>query len=322
MKTLKAILFASFYGLAVRLLYGASQDLFEVMSITFLFLLPFIIGFLTILCIPYKSSQSYGGAFFKPWLTSGAILIITLCFNIEGMICWAMIFPLFAIAAGLGGVIAFAIKKRRNVNKDFDKWDMNNRMSVSILLVLPILLGAAESHRTQNLKNFIIKKEIVIAAPPEKVWNSLLSISKVNDKKTRSTLSNTMGFPHHLYTTLDKAGIGGKRVAYYEKGLYFEETISKYIPQQLMVLDIKTDPASIPATTLDEHLVIGGKHVDIEQDTYTLEKLANGNSKLTLSSKFNIHTSFNWYAGFWAELLMKDILNGQLAIINQQSLKL
>jgi hypothetical protein len=41
--------------------------------------------------------------------------------------------------------------------------------------------------------------------------------------------------------------------AVYEKGLYFDETITQLEKEKLLVLDIKTDPHKIPPTVMDEH---------------------------------------------------------------------
>ena len=54
-------------------------------------------------------------------------------------------------------------------------------------------------------------------------------------------------------------------MALYENGLYFDETILAYQKEKQMVLHIKTDPANIPPKVMDEHIVIGGRHVDITE---------------------------------------------------------
>ena len=48
---------------------------------------------------------------------------------------------------------------------------------------------------------------------------------------------------------------------YSQAGLYFNETISNFETEKLLVLDIKTDPKNIPPTVMDEHILIGGKPV-------------------------------------------------------------
>src|SRR5258708_37031305 len=120
MKTLLAVSLATIYGISLRIMFGFLSGFMEIMSVSFLILAPVIIGFFTIILIPKEKTKSVKGAFFKPWLTSLAILIITMVFNIEGSICWMMIYPLFSIFAGMGGIAAFYIRKQnsRDPNKD------------------------------------------------------------------------------------------------------------------------------------------------------------------------------------------------------------
>ena len=319
MKTLIAVLFASIYGLFMRLLF---VPLNEVMSITFIGLLPMIIGYLTVVLMPRERIHSRTSAFFTPWLTCSAILVITLLLDIEGAICWIMIFPVFAIFAGLGGIIAFKRKKESNhkIDNDDDILDGPNTFRASILVLLPLFLGFIEGEKTQKRIDFKISHEIIISAPVSKVWQSLLNIHTIEHHETNMSFSSLIGFPNHLETRLDTLKIGGKRVATYEKGLIFEEIITKYEPEKLLVLDINTDPTKIPPTVMDEHIVIGGKHLDILEDVYTLQVLPDGKTRLTLSSHFFINTPFNWYSGIWAKYMMRDILENELNIIQKRAL--
>lgn len=319
MKTLFAVGFASLYGLIVRLLFGFMEDFMGIMSITFLVLVPVFIGFLTVILIPKVSNGA--AAFFLPWLTSFVILFITIALSIEGAICWIMVFPFFAVLAGIGGSIAYSIKKRKARNKDLDKtdWGKPNTLNVSALFFVPALLGYLEGERTLVPVEYTITKQIAIAAPPAEVWKQLTHINELKASERQSSFSILMGFPRHLRTVADTFAPGGTRFAVYEKGLYFKETISEYVPGKRMVLDIKTDPDNIPPTVMDEHILIGGKHLDILKDEYNLEQLPDGSSQLSLSSRFRINTPLNWYAGLWATYLMSDILEGELELVKARA---
>lgn len=321
MKTLFAVGFASLYGLIVRLLFGFMEDFMGIMSITFLVLVPVFIGFITVILIPKVSNGA--AAFFIPWLTSFVILFITIAFSIEGAICWIMVFPFFAILAGIGGMIAHSIKKRNARNKDLDKndWGKPNTLNVSALFFVPAILGYLEGERTLIPVEYTVTKEVVIAAPPAEVWKQLTHINDLKESEKHASLSNFMGFPRHLRTVADTFAVGGTRFAVYEKGLYFKETISEYVPDKRMVLDIKTDPDNIPPTVMDEHILIGGKHLDILKDEYNVEQLPNGSSRLSLASRFRINTPLNWYAGLWAHYLMSDILMGELNLVKTRATK-
>lgn len=325
MKTLFAITFATVYGLILRALFGFLQNYMEIMSVAFIILAPVAIGFLTIRLIPAEQTTSRTAAFFKPWLTSLAILAITILFNIEGTICWVMIFPLFAILAGFGGILAYSFRKQEAASNKpddsiLDDWDNPHTLKLSLVLLLPVFIGLIEGDRTSLGKELTITEEIIIPATPTAVWSAWAGLHETAPGERQTSLANFMGFPKHVRTTLDTLAVGGKRMAFYEKGLYFEETIAQYEPERLLALDIKTDPHKIPPTVLDEHIVIGGKHIDLLQDVYQSEQLADGTTRLRLSSRFYINTPFNWYAGIWAKYLMADLLEGELELIKRRAI--
>lgn len=319
MKSILAITIASIYGLSIRLMFGFFGEYMTIMGISFLLLVPMFVGFLTIHLSPNHVKLTSITAFFRPWLTSLAILVLTMALNIEGAICWIMIFPLFAVFAGLGGLIAFKRKKKKEQDEDILDNARNNTLGVSAALFIPLVLGAMEGERGLQTKHYELRKEVVIAANAEKVWQTIARIETIKPKEKKTYFSNAMGFPSHIRTTLDTFAIGGKRIAYYEKGLYFEETITALKKEKYLELAIKTDPTKIPPTVLDEHIVIGGKHVDVLQDTYHLDSLPDGATRLSLTSKFYINTPFNWYAGIWAEYLMTDLLSGELGMIKTRA---
>lgn len=317
-----AVVFAAVYGVILRIVFGFLEEFMGIMGMSFLVLAPLIIGFVTVILVPKKRAISNTAAFFLPWGTTLVILLITIAFNIEGAICWIMLSPLFAIVAGVGGLIANRFKRKKveiNDKENYDYWTKPDKLSVSCLLLLPMITGAIEGERLLNRKDMEITETIEIKASSKVVWNALANINSIKRSESKASFASWMGFPSHISTTLDTLAIGGKRIAIYEKGLYFNETITAYESEKKMVLDIKTDPNKIPPTVMDEHILIGGKHVDILQDVYTLEQLPNGNCILKLSSHFFINTPFNWYAAIWAKYLMSDILSGELELIKERT---
>ena len=183
-------------------------------------------------------------------------------------------------------------------------------------MLLPFICATIEGERFTNRQDITITQSLVIDATAATVWEAIGSTKEV--AKKHAGYSGMLGFPHYVKTTQDKFALGGKRKAVYERGLYFDETISGYVKEKLLVLDIKTDPYNIPPTVMDEHILIGGKHLDILQDVYRLVALPNDKSRLSISSHFFINTPFNWYAGLWARLLMNDILNGTLEMVKER----
>ena len=329
MKTLIAISLVAIYGVVMRVIFGFAAAFTDVMTLTFMFFIPFGIGYMTVYFIPDNKVQTPAAGFGYPWLTTLAILVITVMIELEGIICWIILLPVFGVIAGLGGLMAYhQHKKPKQLDRldvdedrplDSDFWDKNDTMQVAVWVLLPLFLGVAEGERLTSREDLLIEKTVVVDSAPEQVWDAILNKSETEIKAKSTPLNSLIGFPKHERTTLDKADIGGKRMIYYERGLFFEETIKEIIPNQKLVLDIHADPNKIPPTVMDEHIIIGGKHLDLLEDVYSLEEMTNGQTKVTLSSSFYINTPCNWYASWWAEMLMKDMLKGELNLIKKMA---
>ncbi|MFD2721009.1 SRPBCC family protein [Hymenobacter monticola] len=321
MKFVFAAAFAAVYGLVIRLFFGSANGLMEIMSVTFLFLVPVVIGFLTIILMPAAKTTSGTAAFFKPWLTSLIVLLVTILLKIEGSICWIMIFPIFATFAGIGGLIAYHVRNARSGgpnDSDENKWQRPNTLNVSLLVAMPLALGLVEGEKASAPQEMVIQRAVILNAPAAEVWQQLTTSHAMSAPTSKMSVSALLGFPKHKSTTLDARSVGGKRTAYYEKGLYFDETITQYQPARLLVLRVDANPNAIPPAVMDEHILIGGKHLDILEDVYELESLPGGGTRLTLSSRFYINTPFNWYARLWAHYLMTDILQSELELVESK----
>lgn len=326
MKTLFAVTIVTIYGLFVRTVFGFMSDIVGVMSMSFLVLLPVILGYFTVALILRKKSIGGISSFFWPWVTNFVLLVITILLNIEGAICWIMIYPMVSVLSGIGGVVAYYTISAKSNRKKENKVNMpdildsgSDTLKISVLFVLPMFVGLIEGDHTLTSKEINLKREVIIPASSKKVWNALINLNQINpEERTFSYLYGLVNFPGHIRTTIDTVAVGGNRIAYYENNLYFKETITRCEPEKLLVLDIDVDPAKVPPAVMDEHIVIGGKYVDILEDTYTMEKMADGQCKLSLNSRFVIRTPFNWYTALWAEALMSDILQGELNIVKKR----
>lgn len=277
------------------------------MSVTFLALTPSLIGFITVILVPADKVKTLSRAFFTPWLTTLAILFITMALALEGAICWIMIYPFFSVLAGLGGVCAYYIKNRVRGSRS------NNTLNLSVVMMLPILMGIIEKDAVSKKQEYTSSASVIINAEPRMVWQALIQAGNTPSQHKRLSMAAAIGFPAHVNTVVDSLRVGGKRIAYYQKGLYFDETVKSYQTNSNLVLSVKTDPEKISPKVMDEHILIGGKHLAILEDQYKIDKLDNGMSRLTLSSKYVICTPINWYSALWADILMQDILNAELA---------
>lgn len=294
------------YAIALRFLFGVDswQEIFSVMSVTFLFLMPIAIGVLTIYFSADEDAERTGYKIVTPWIPIMGLFLITLLASLEGWACWMMILPVFLIMSSIGGFIGGYLKKRKS----------RNHLNISLLILMPILLSPLESLIDSIPATFQADTYIDINAPAEKIWDNVTKVREINQKDDTGWLTDFLGFPRPVKAELDFEGVGAYRKAIFTNGLIFHETVTEYEDNKKMVFDIVAKPHEIPSTTLDEHVVIGGNYFDVLNGTYELEDLGNGKHRLHLSSKFEMKTTFNFYAGLWGKWIMKDIQNNILKI--------
>lgn len=309
--TLKIIAIPTIYALLLRLLFGVStwSGLFNMMSKTFLFLLPSIIGALTVYFSSEEKVKRISYRIFTPWLPIFAFFLITLLFAIEGWPCLLMILPIFLIAASLGGLIGgyFKLKKR------------DNKVYFSVLTLLPLLCSPIENYIGANSTPYQAYTYIDINAPAKKIWSNVTRVREIKKEQDKSRLTKLLNFPRPVKAELNFEGVGAYRQAIFTNGLIFHETVTEYVDQRKMSFTIKALPHEIPLTTMDEHLVVGGKYFDVLNGTYELEKLNDHSYRLHLYSNFKLTTTFNFYANWWAKHIMKDIQNNILQIQKQRA---
>ncbi|MCB0734505.1 MAG: hypothetical protein H6608_12485 [Flavobacteriales bacterium] len=308
---LLAIAIPTVYAVVLRLLFGIDQwsELFSVMSVTFLFLLPAIVGVFTIYLSPDEKVESKAYRILMPWAPIGFFLLITIAFSIEGWACWLMILPLFLIMGSVGGLIGGYLKMKKR----------KNQLNLSLLVLLPFFMGPIEQMIETIPGTYEAYTFIDIDAPSEKIWDHVTRVTEIPLDQDKGYLTRFLGFPRPVKAELNFEGVGAYREAQFSKGLVFHETVTEYIDNEKMVFTIKAYPHEIPSTTLDEHVVIGGDYFDVLNGTYELETLPNGKHRLHLYSHFEMNTTFNFYAGWWGKWIMKDIQNTILRVEKYRS---
>ncbi len=303
------------YAIFVRIIFGMKletwDDFFSVMSTTFLFILPTVVGALTVYLSSYEKAKSIVYRIFTPWIPIFLFLVLTLALAIEGWACWIMILPIFLLTASIGGILGGYLKTQRK----------NDRLNISILVLIPFLLAPIERMIKIIPGTYKAYTYIDIDAPSEKIWDNVTRVKEITMEQDKGYLTRILGFPRPVKAELNFEGVGAYREAIFTKGLVFHETVTEYKDNEKMVFTIKAYPHDIPSTTLDEHVVIGGDYFDVLNGTYELEKLSNGKNRLHLYSHFKMNTTFNFYAGLWGKWIMKDIQNNILQVEKKRSEK-
>jgi hypothetical protein len=190
-------------------------------------LLPFASGFATALVA--RSRNLIIASLLVGAAICSAILILM---GMEGWVCMLMSAPLVAVGLTIGAVIGALV--RREV---IDKSGRPNVMSALLLLMLPLFLTGANkieepARRVPRAETFT--SVFVSEAPPEKVWNSIKIMDRVNGHKG---FLMRIGLPVPVSCAIDREEVGGKRRCNFEHG-YIEERIAEWNPPHSMKLEI------------------------------------------------------------------------------------
>jgi hypothetical protein len=287
------------------------SSLFGVMSFGFVFILPFLLGVITIAYARESQQRSWMFRIFAPLGTVLISLIFSLIVGWEGAICAVFAGLIYSPLASCGGILAgiFITRRKRQLNSSF----------VILLLISPFISAYVENQFDLPISLSHVETSIEINSPAADVWTQIIRVPRITEPL--NGYFYRIGFPKPLEATLSHEGIGGVRQASFERGLVFVETVDTWEPNRKLSFSIKPDAESVPTTTLDEHVLVGGRYFDVLRGTYEIVPLPDGAVLLKLSSDIRVSTRFNFYAEFWAKMLMYDIQNTILKVIKERAEK-
>ncbi|UOQ78612.1 hypothetical protein MUN84_08760 [Hymenobacter sp. 5516J-16] len=255
-------------GLLIALLgrFVFASNLFHnaggLLMLCFLLLIPMALGAATAHFTPTTATKTWR-LVAGPIVTVMLFLTTALLFQLEGMICVLLISPLFLLTSWLGAFLYTTLTKGRSNDQ--------NTYVVAGFALLPFLLAPAESLLTTPDDYRRVTNTIVIQASTAVVWQHIIRVPPIQAQDLGTSLVDDIGFPRPIEATLSHEGVGGVRRATFERGVEFIETVDVWEPQRRLSFSIVPNTATIPPTTFDEHVTVGGRFFNVLRGTYELE---------------------------------------------------
>ena len=299
------------YALVSRFVFeGDSNNDHQLLTISFLLGTPVGLGAVTAHFVPTTAS-GWWRFVWAPFLVVLLFLVVALLFHLEGLICVLIISPLFLVAAVFGAYIYQIITDIRNDGRD-------KTLAVAAFALLPFVAAPIERH-FNNPDNFRqVENTVFINASAAVVWQHIIRVAPIRPADLGPSLIDDIGFPRPIEATLSREGVGGVRHATFEGGVEFIETVDEWQPLQRLSFSIVPNTATIPPTTFDEHVIVGGKFFDVLRGTYELHPAGPGQTRLVLHSRQRLSTPFNWYAGLWTGWVMSEIQQRILSVLKER----
>ncbi len=304
------------YGLLSRLIIGAiqlnapsngeSSPVLATMSLAFIFATPLVVGTLTVFLAPQPQRSSGLYAILAPILAISLVLVAFIVFQIELLICAAMLFPVFALMAVIGGVLAMAITRAMS-----NQSAANRNVMMSVIALLPVLSAPLESMLPMQTSVETVVSAIDVAAPAQTVWDNVVRVREIQPGERRWTLAYAAGIPSPVKATLDRDGLGGLRQGEFDNGLIFHEVINVWEPARRVRFSIKPYAPSVYAP-FDN---IGRQYLDLVDAEYRITDRGTAGVRLELISRHRVSTRYNAYSTLLTRTFMGQFQDDLLRII-------
>jgi hypothetical protein len=312
-----AFLWAAFvgalFGLLVRFansipFLNPASHVSAVMTASYLIAAPLSIGFVSAISMQAERpslASTIGGA----WLATLLSIGICMLFLLEGAICAVFMLPFALVLSTIGGLLGWLLRGSTAKHR---------RSTALCVALLPILLPQLEVLTSAPTDIRTVQTEIRIHAQPDVIWKNIARVRAIRPAELPPSWTQTIGFPRPVEATLSREGIGGVRLASFERGLLFLETVTGWEPNRLLAFTIKADTEHIPPTTLDRHVTIGGPYFDVLTGEYRIESIGPNEAVLHLASRERLSTNFNGYASLWTDAVMRSIQKSILVVIKNR----
>jgi hypothetical protein len=293
------VVFAVLGGIAAGALYAlvvvqAAIYIFHDYGSALFFGTPFVTGIASSYMLNSGFRTSHGASILVALAAlffSGAAMLL---FAVEGVICILMAAPIMVPLAVLGAPIGKFLA---------DRQEGSYRGMVGALLIVP-LCSVVETRLPQK-NEFVVTSSIDIAAPPETVWQNVISFPDINE---RPEWFFRLGISCPQGARITGEGIGAVRECVFTTGRFIEPITSWDAPRQLG-FDVREQPA--PMFELSPYRDLHPPHLDgafcSTRGEFQLVPLAGGGTRLVGRTWYTLDIRPLSYWTIWSDEIVHRI---------------
>ena len=296
------------YGLLIRILLGQNfRDFADLFSITFIWIVPVLIGLTPLLFSSKEDLQSVSVRIVRP--VSAVFTFFVLCYwtGREDLLCIIIISIPFLLVAGIAGIL---------LGKAVLHYRQKNGNLYSVFLI-PFITGLIEPAIPTPSQQFETTSTVIISANKTTLWNNLVRVDEIKENEYQKGIFNYAGLPRPLFAELDKDTLGGIRIGNFEGGLKFQENVTSWDRNNSITFDINIIPSTTERTIFERHM-LNGNHFKFLNATYELEEISKNQTRLSLTTQYQLDTKINFYGEFWGKLLLTDFQERLLEVIQKR----
>lgn len=276
--------------------WRAPGNPYAAMMGSFIYLVPMLVGIVTVYIAETQQRRSWGYYLWAPFLANVLFVVGTLVILVEGWICAVVIIPLFALLGSFGGLLMGIVCRVTN-------WPKQTLYS---FVALPLILGGFETGLPLPERLSNVERSVTIDAPPSMVWQQIHNARDIQAEEVRSGWAYRIGVPMPLAGVSQQTPGGMVRKITMGKGIHFDQVVVDWQENRYVRWSYRFYEDSFPPHALDDHVRIGGMYFDFKDTEYTLTPRGNA-TELTIRMRYRVSTQFNWYADRVAQFLLGDV---------------
>ncbi len=272
--------------------------------------LPFCLGLFSVLLHSYHAPRDFGECTLVSIVPIGILGLVLLLVAIEGVICILMAAPIACVLALLGGWLGFVIQATH--------WGRRRTpaMLSVVVLLTPSFFGAEHFFKPQP-GIFEVKSSIEVNAPPEKVWQQVVSFAEIPPPQEAIFRA---GIAYPIRAEISGHGPGAVRHCVFSTGP-FVEPITVWDEPRLLRFSVTANPAPMNELTPYSHIEPAHMHGYFEshQGQFLLTELPGGRTRLEGTTWYS-HTMWpEQYWHFWSDYIIHHIHLRVLRHIKKQT---
>ena len=248
---------------------------------------PFCLGFASVLIYGYHAPRSFlsciGVSMAAAFLLGVALMLLA----IEGIICLFMAAGIGLPLAAMGGSVGYLLQRRPVIMRSAPA------ALTSLILFIPGVMGF-EHARPELAPTLVARTAIEIDAPPERVWNSVVSFAEIPEP-TEAIFR--LGIAYPVRATITGEGAGAVRHCEFSTGP-FVEPIEIWDAPRLLKFSVTANPAPMQEwtpykSTHPPHLV---GFLESQGGQFLLTPLPGGRTRLEGTTWYQHNL---WPASYW-----------------------
>jgi hypothetical protein len=250
------------------------------------------LGFAAQLIFDWNNTRTFGAVYYRACLVLIGLLVLVVVFNFETLICLVIGAPL------LSGMMAAGLWALRFI---LSKLDGKSQLCLP-LLALPIIVPFWDADALMPSKTYAVSTTIEMKGTPEDIRALAISVPQISDEERPWTFTHSiLRAPRPLSATT----IDGVRYASWERGVAFEEVLSKDTGAGDLAWRFNfPDPTLLKP--LDYRVSPVGPEVFMETGAYHFEALGADRTLVTLTTTYRLQTPINGYLAFWGTFFLDD----------------